>query len=154
MTLTGLLQLVVGNAEGGIHRALEVMNFGKRKPITIGTLRNMLTPTTHSHVMNIVAFEQVVDALDANFAVGEYFLHKANAVAVPLPSDDVTVGDMALLDAFIDSDKARADFRAAFQSAWQDGSINKKERELLEKASKQAIQMHLTVRTLIDSLAE
>lgn len=125
MTLRHLLRRLVYASPAGITGVLEYFNAGRTNKMSLQTLTNKVNFNSQSHTTNIDEFEQAVDLINCNYQVAEYFAAKCHSIVFKLP--DVEVGDMALLDGFMDIMREIGDISTEFQKAYADGNINQKE---------------------------
>jgi hypothetical protein len=99
-----------------------------------GYLQNAVAPSqADSHHMNAKVLEKLLDFIpNGNISAAKFFAGKANATVIPLPTGMGHVGDMELLDGFMNVVRELGDFSGEFQKAWDDGRITSKEFELLK----------------------
>lgn len=92
---------------------------------------NKLNPNCTTHDLGAKhELEMLLDFTNGNLDAAEYFAAKANAVVMKLP-DLPEMSDMALLDSFMQIMKELGEVSAAFQLAYADGNINKREFECI-----------------------
>ena len=122
-----VLHQKVSQTKFGYVGVLEAINLGRSNKMSTQVLTNKLNPHCESATINVQELELIADVVDANLDVAEYFASKVNAVVFKLPADDSAMGDMSLLEAFMDATIRAGDFAQEFQSAWADGRITPNE---------------------------
>lgn len=97
-------------------------------------LQNGLNPgNAQTHHINAAVVEKLLDFIpNGNLEAAKFFANKANATVIPIPSTMGHVGDMELLDGFMNVVRELGDFSGEFQKSWADGRITPKEFELLK----------------------
>ena len=118
MTFRHVLWLLARDYAGGARQlALDIGKPGKVFEQKLGLHDN-------AHVPNIDDAELVLDACPhGNVLAAEYFSNKANGVFVPLP-DISNLGDMAMLDAYMQIMRELGDLANEFQLSYADGVIS------------------------------
>lgn len=119
MTIKHLAYRIGHEFPGSVAGLASLMNKGDV------VLRNKLNPNSESHHLNIEEFEMMVDFSNKNLDVAEFFAAKCSAVVVQLP--DLPESDMEILDGFMSAMKELGEVSAAFQKAYSDGDISKRE---------------------------
>lgn len=117
MTIKHLAYRIAHNSALGIASLAEAMGLSAQ------TLTNFLNVNSDTHNLHIARFEMLVDFANGNLAVAEFFGNKANAAVVPLPTNTI-IGDMNLLDAFLNAGVKSGSFDYEFKKAWDDGRID------------------------------
>lgn len=125
MTLRKLLHRLIYESPSGITGVLEYFNAGRVNKMSLQTLINKVNFNSHSHTTNTEEFELAIDLINCNYEVAEYFASKCNAIVFKLP--DVVVGDMALLDGFMDIMREIGEISTEFQEAMSDNKITREE---------------------------
>lgn len=148
MTIKHLAYRVAHDFSGSVAGLAALMDRGQQ------VLSNKLNPNNETHHLTISELEMLADFTNTNLAFAEFFAAKAGAVVVDLPADDVIVGDMSLLEAFVQSSIAAGDFAQEFQTAMADSRITQKELEKMRQKMFKHIALQLGVLKRIEAVAE
>lgn len=99
-----------------------------------GYLQNSVAPSlAETHHMNAKVLEKLLDFIpNGNMQAAKFFAGKANATVIPIPMGMGNVGDMELLDGFMNVVRELGEFSGGFQQAWADGRITPKEFDVLQ----------------------
>lgn len=122
MTIAHVAYRLAHNFNGGVVALASMMGKGEK------VLASQLNPNTDTHHLSIESLEMMADFTNGNFDVAEYFATKANAVVVQLPNIP-DLGDMGLLDGYMNIMRKFGELSARFQSAYADGDIDQREFE-------------------------
>lgn len=117
---------------------------------SLQVLRNKLNPDSASHHITLDELELLAEFTGTWVPIANYFAQRGNAVCVPLP--DVALGDMGLLDAFMDVSIQQGNFAIEFQKAWADGNISEHEYQRLHAAIYAGISKQLGLLKEIERL--
>lgn len=131
MTLRRLLHRLIYASPPGITGVLEYFNAGRVNKMSLQTLTNKVNFNSETHNTNVDEFEQAVDLINCNYEVAEYFAAKCNSIVFKLPN--VQVGDMALLEGFMDIMTEIGEISTEFQKAISDGRISQNEMDRIAK---------------------
>jgi hypothetical protein len=129
--LRHLLHRLIYASPAGITGVLEYFNAGRVNKMSLQTLTNKVNFNSTSHTTTTDEFEQAIDLINCNYEVAEYFARKCNSIVFRLP--DIEIGDMALLDGFMDIMKEIGEISMEFQAAMSDGRINQNEMNRIAK---------------------
>jgi hypothetical protein len=128
MRLRDLLYHLAHDNSGGVV-ALETRLRAKEKYLQNGLNPNM----AETHHINVSVMEKLLDFIpNGNMEVAKFFASKANATVIPIPVIADGIGDMELLDGFLNVTRELGEFSGEFQKSWADGRITPKEFELLK----------------------
>lgn len=106
--------------QGGVQALATRM---KRNPTV---LSHKFNPNNSTHFLTTDELEMLGDFADANIEIAKHFAAKGNAVVVLLPAIP-DVGDMELLDGYMDVVHQLGELSHEFQKDWADGNIDPKE---------------------------
>jgi hypothetical protein len=97
-------------------------------------IQNGVAPSlADSHHLNARVLEKMLDFIpNGNMEAAKFFALKAHATVIPIPTSLGNVGDMELLDGFLNVTRELGEFSGEFQKSWADGRITSKEFELLK----------------------
>ena len=127
MSIKHLAYRLFYESKAGVAGLADFMGMSKQ------VLINKLNPNSTSHHLNIQELEMSADFIgeEANLLLAGFFAEKAKAVVIQMP--DVALGDMGLLDGFMEVVKDLGVLTKDFQDSWADGRITKKEFNQLKK---------------------
>jgi hypothetical protein len=131
VTLRRLLHRLIYASPPGITGVLEYFNAGRINKMSLQTLTNKVNFNSETHNTNVDEFEQAVDLINCNYEVAEYFAAKCNSIVFKLPN--VQVGDMALLEGFMEIMTEIGEISTEFQKAISDGRISQNEMDRIAK---------------------
>jgi hypothetical protein len=117
MNLRDLLYHLAHDCVGGVV-TLEARLRCKDKYLQNGLNPNM----AETHHVNVSVLEKMLDFIpNGNMEAAKFFASKANATVIPIPVGMENVGDMELLDGFMNVVRELGDFSGEFQKSWADG---------------------------------
>jgi hypothetical protein len=131
VTLRRLLHRLIYASPPGVTGVLEYFNAGRKNKMSLQTLVNKVNFNSETHNTNVDEFEQAIDLINCNYEVAEYFAAKCNSIVFKLPS--VQVGDMALLEGFMEIMTEIGEISTEFQKAISDGRISQNEMDRIAK---------------------
>lgn len=153
MTLRHLLHRLIHDSAPGITGVLEYLNAGRQNKMSLQLLTNKVNANSESHTLNVQEAEAAIDRINGNIAIAEYFAAKSNAVVVVLP-DDGPMGDMCLLDAFLQCQKSQGDFSAELMKDYADGKIDEREFARISKTIRQTVAQLLELENAIKQVVQ
>lgn len=154
MNIRFLVHRLINQTQFGYAGILEVVNLGRKNKMSMQMLTNKTNPHSKTHSYDLDFYEMILDTINGHAAVAEYHAQKANGVFVELPPDDEVVGDMSLLEAFMQACIAAGDFAQEFQNALQDNRITPLEMEKMRKKMHAHIALQLGVLAKLEEVVE
>lgn len=146
MTIRHLAYRLAHDFSGGIAGLAALMGKGAQ------VLTNKLNPNSTSHYLTIGELETLADFTGGNVALAQYFAAKANAVVITLP--EMPESDMGMLDLFLSANKEFGDISAAFQQAFADGRIDRREFEDICKEFDESLARLLELKSGIERIVK
>lgn len=123
MNLRHLIYKLIKQSAFSYDDLTHYINQGREIKTSAQTITNKFNPNSDSHLPNIFEYEQALELMNGWQALADYAASKFNAVVVALPGETV-IGDMSLLDSFLNAGVKSGIFDYEFKRAWEDGRID------------------------------
>lgn len=126
MNLRHLIYKLIKQSAFSYDDLTHYINQGRDIKTSAQTITNKFNPNSDSHLPNICEYEQALELMNGWQALADYAASKFNAVVVALPCETI-VGDMSLLDSYMDCVESQGSIAHSFKQAWEDGRISAQE---------------------------